>query len=49
LSELIQPKRIEQIKSDFVKKTEKSSNIKSPYLLDILDNAEGEGCASCFV
>jgi hypothetical protein len=49
LAELIQPKRIEQIKSDFVKKTEKSSNIKSPYLLDILDNTEGEGCASCFI
>jgi 3'-phosphoadenosine 5'-phosphosulfate sulfotransferase (PAPS reductase)/FAD synthetase len=50
LDELIKPERIAQIKEDFIKKTEKlKANHKSPYLLDILDDTEGEGCASCFV
>lgn len=48
LDELIQPKRVEQIKEDFIKRSERSSP-KSPYLLDILDDVEGEGCASCFI
>lgn len=48
LEELIQPKRVEQIKEDFIKRTQRSSP-KSPYLLDILDDVESEGCASCFI
>lgn len=48
LKDIIQPKRMEQIKEDFVKKNA-NQNSKSPFLLDILDDAEGEGCASCFI
>ncbi|MBK6331106.1 MAG: phosphoadenosine phosphosulfate reductase family protein [Bacteroidetes bacterium] len=50
LSELIKPERIERIKEEYIKRTEnKKSKMQSPYLLDILDDAETEGCASCFI
>jgi 3'-phosphoadenosine 5'-phosphosulfate sulfotransferase (PAPS reductase)/FAD synthetase len=50
LAELIQPERIERIKEDYIKRTESKKNkIQSPYLLDILAEAEEEGCASCFI
>lgn len=50
LEELIQPARILQIKEEYLKRTERQTkNKKSPYLVDILDEAEGEGCASCFI
>jgi 3'-phosphoadenosine 5'-phosphosulfate sulfotransferase (PAPS reductase)/FAD synthetase len=49
LEELIKPERMAQIKEEYVKRMERKSKAKSPYLLDILDDAEGEGCASCFV
>jgi 3'-phosphoadenosine 5'-phosphosulfate sulfotransferase (PAPS reductase)/FAD synthetase len=50
LEDLIQPGRIQQIKEEYLKRTErKTKNKKSPYLVDILDEAEGEGCASCFI
>ena len=49
LEDLIKPERIQQIKEDHLKKIEKSSHKKSPYLLDILDESEGEGCAACFI
>ena len=50
LSELIQPERIERIKEDYIKRTESKKNkIQSPYLIDILAEAEEEGCASCFI
>jgi len=50
LAELIKPERIEKIKEEYIKKTQrKADNIKSKYLLDILDDAEVEGCASCFI
>jgi 3'-phosphoadenosine 5'-phosphosulfate sulfotransferase (PAPS reductase)/FAD synthetase len=52
LSDIIKPNRIAKIKEEYIKRTERN-NIKkqnnSPYLLDILDEAEGEGCASCFI
>lgn len=48
LADLIKPERIEQIKKEYL--IRKSSNQpKSPYLLDILDEVEGEGCAACFI
>ena len=46
---LIKTERIKQIKLDQLKKAARSSNQKSPYLTDILDEAEGEGCAACFI
>lgn len=49
LEELIKPERMAQIKEEYVKRMERKSKVKSPYLLDILDDAEGEGCAACFV
>ena len=49
LSELIQPDRIERIKEEYIKRKERKSKVQSPYLLDILEDAEGEGGASCFV
>lgn len=50
LEELIKPKRMAQIKEEYVKRMErKSSKSKSPYLIDILDEEEGVGCASCFI
>jgi 3'-phosphoadenosine 5'-phosphosulfate sulfotransferase (PAPS reductase)/FAD synthetase len=49
LLELIRPERVEQIKADFIKKQERVLSVKSPYLLDILDDEEGVGCASCFI
>lgn len=50
LEDLIQPTRMERIKSEYVKRMERrASKNKSPYLIDILDEEEGIGCASCFI
>ncbi len=49
LEELIQPERMKQIKEEYLKRMEKKAKSKSPYLLDILGEAEGEGCATCFI
>lgn len=49
LEDIIQPERIRQIKEKYLKQTPRISSKKSPYLLDILDEAEGEGCAACFI
>lgn len=49
LENLIKPERIRKIKEDFIKKTQKNAQNKSLFLLDILDEVEGEGCASCFI
>ncbi len=49
LSELIKPERIEKIKLEYIKRTERNNKTQSPYLLDILSEAEGDGCASCFI
>lgn len=49
LEELIQPARMEQIKTEYMKRMEKKSQSKSPYLIDILSEEEGVGCAACFV
>jgi hypothetical protein len=49
LEELIQPERMEKIKEEYIKRMEKKSKAKSPYLVDILDDAEAEGCAACFI
>lgn len=49
LEELIQPKRMEQIKEEYIKRMDRNSTAKSPYLVDILADAEGDGCAACFI
>ena len=49
LEDIIKPERIEQIKEEYIKRMERKSKAKSPYLVDILDEEEGIGCAACFV
>ncbi|HMF70646.1 MAG TPA: phosphoadenosine phosphosulfate reductase family protein [Flavitalea sp.] len=48
LADLIKPERIAQIKREYLLRMS-INQPKSPYLLDILDDAEGEGCAACFI
>lgn len=48
LEDLIQPERMRQIKVDFIKKSA-NPDPKSPYLLDVLADEEGVGCAACFL
>ncbi len=47
LLELIKPERLCAIKNEYLKRNK--SKTKSPYLLNILDEAESEGCAACFI
>ena len=49
LSDLIKPERIRQIKLDALAKQKKSTFSTSAYLLDVLDDEEEIGCASCFI
>ena len=49
LADIIKPERIEQIKTEYIKRTERKSKAKSPYLIDILDEEEEIGCAACFI
>lgn len=49
LADLIKPERIEKIKEEYIKRMQRKSKSQSPYLIDILSEAEGEGCASCFI
>lgn len=49
LADLIKPERIAKIKEDHIRRIERSKKSQSPFLLDILADAEGEGCASCFI
>lgn len=49
LEELIQPERMTAIKEEYIKRMERKSKVKSPYLVDILDDTEEEGCAACFI
>jgi hypothetical protein len=50
LTDLIKPERIIKIKEEYIKRMERSTNSKkSSYLIDILSDAEGEGCAACFI
>jgi hypothetical protein len=49
LSEICKPERMNKIKEDFIKKTDKVTKSKSGYFIDILNDSEEEGCASCFI
>ena len=48
LADLIKPARVLKIKEEYIKRTEKKSQKKSPYLIDILEDDDA-GCASCFI
>ncbi|MEB3216163.1 MAG: phosphoadenosine phosphosulfate reductase, partial [Nostocales cyanobacterium 94392] len=47
LDEMRRPERVLAIKEEYIKRN--SSKSKSAYLLDVLDDSETEGCASCFI
>ena len=50
LESMVQPARMQAIKEEYIKRTSRNAQkSKSPYLLDILGDAEGEGCAACFI
>lgn len=50
LEELIHPKRIRDIKLGHIKRTSNKEKSKSsPYLLDILEDTERDGCNTCFL
>lgn len=48
LSDLIKPDRILKIKEEYIKRSEKNTQKKSPFLMDILED-DDVGCASCFI
>lgn len=47
LLELIKTERIDAIKEEYLNRN--ITQTKSPYLLDILNDAESEGCTACFI
>ncbi len=49
LEQLIAPDRIKQIKLDHLKRTGSEKSKDSPYLLDILEDTEADGCTACFI
>ena len=50
LEDLIKPERLRQIKLDAIKRSEKNTGTrKSPYLVDMLIDAENMVCANCFI
>jgi 3'-phosphoadenosine 5'-phosphosulfate sulfotransferase (PAPS reductase)/FAD synthetase len=49
LRELVKPERIQKIKEEYLKRSKRTTQSKSPYLLDLLSESEGDGCASCFI
>ncbi len=49
LAELIQPERVKQIKLGHIQRSNKKESKKSPYLLDILEGTERDGCNTCFL
>jgi 3'-phosphoadenosine 5'-phosphosulfate sulfotransferase (PAPS reductase)/FAD synthetase len=49
LEEIIKPERIKQIKKDQLRRLNRGSTANSGYLVDLIQEAEGEGCAACFI
>ena len=49
LEEIIKPKRIRQIKEEQLRRLNRQPTTNSGYLVDIIQEAEGEGCAVCFI
>lgn len=49
LKELIQPDRIREIKLSQINRSTKKETKQSPYLLDILEETERDGCNTCFL
>jgi 3'-phosphoadenosine 5'-phosphosulfate sulfotransferase (PAPS reductase)/FAD synthetase len=54
LSELVQPKRIFQIKEDYIKRVERLAKAQKDFskggtLMNVLTDDESSGCAACFI
>ena len=49
LEELIQPERVKEIKLGHIMRSNKKESKPSPYLLDILEETERDGCNTCFL
>ncbi len=49
LGELIKPERIKEIKLGHIMRSNKKESKPSPYLLDILEETERDGCNTCFL
>ncbi len=49
LNDLVNPLRMEQIKREHLQRKNKEKSAKSPFLLDILDDTESDGCTACFI
>ncbi len=49
LQDLINPRRMEQIKAEHLNRMNKEKSKGSKFLIDILDDTESEGCAACFI
>lgn len=49
LEELIHPERIKEIKRYHLNRANKEKSKSSPYLLDILEDSEKDGCTTCFL
>jgi hypothetical protein len=49
LEELIQPERVKEIKLGHITRSNKKESKPSPYLLDILEETERDGCNTCFL
>tara|TARA_R110002096_G_scaffold435740_1_gene662346 strand:+ start:2099 stop:3238 length:1140 start_codon:yes stop_codon:yes gene_type:complete len=49
LEELIEPRRVKQIKLGHIQRSNKKESKSSPYLLDILEDTERDGCNTCFL
>ncbi len=49
LEELIKPARVKEIKLGHIMRSKKKELKSSPYLLDILEDTERDGCNTCFL
>jgi hypothetical protein len=49
LEELILPQRVKQIKLGHIQRSNNEKSKSSPYLLDILEDTERDGCNTCFL
>lgn len=49
LQDLVNPRRMEQVKYDHLNRMNKEKSKGSKYLIDILDDTESEGCSACFI
>lgn len=49
LEDIIKPERMRQIKEEQLRRLSRRPSANSGYLVDIIQEAEGEGCAACFI